>query len=416
MTNNLLTLEKLPNGLTVAVEVMPDARSAACGFLVRAGARDDPAESAGMSHFLEHMCFKGNERRSAEQINVAFDEIGADNNAQTSKDQTFYYSWARTEDLARQIELLADLVRPSLPQAEFDIEKEVVLEEIASYKDELPAVAYDFLYERLCPGDPISRPVLGHEESVRAITRDDMLAYFRRKYAPGNLVLVTAGNVDPDEVLSLANRYCGHWEPEPVAGRDHQLPPRPVTGTASRTSDRFCQQAVALAFPSVPMTHPLDETAEAVAAILGGANSRFFWNIYQKGLATRVTAIREEYGDFGVLIFVGLCEPDNARKLLDAMRREADELTRNGPEPKEIQRFKNHRRTLLATESEAPGYRLGQIADDVDYRGRLRPAEARLAEVDAVSAETIADYLKDFPIVAPGFVATVGPRDWLQAG
>jgi predicted Zn-dependent peptidase len=404
-------IDRLPNGLVVAMEVMPDARSTACGFLVRAGSRDDPAPWAGMSHFLEHMCFKGNERRTSQELNIGFDDIGADNNAQTSKDQTFYYSWARTEDLERQLELLSEVMRPSLPQDEFEIEKEVILEEIASYKDDLTAVAYDFLYEQICSGHPISRPVLGYENTIRPMTRDDMLAYFRRKYSPENIILVVAGNMKPNAVLSLARKHCGEWDGEHPA-REEQRPPEVISGWGSRVTDRFHQQAVAIAFPSVSTTHRLDETAEAVSAILGGANSRFFWNIYQKGLATRVSVIREEYEDFGVLIFVGLCEPENTGRLLEAMRREAESLTRTGPEPKEIQRVKNHRRTFLATESEAPGYRLGQIADDVHYRGAPRPTEVRLAEVDAVSLDTVAAYLKDFPIIGPGFVATVGPREW----
>jgi predicted Zn-dependent peptidase len=412
MADNRFVMDRLANGLIVAVEVMPHTRSTACGFLVRAGSRDDPGQLAGMSHFLEHMCFKGNERRTAEEINIGFDEIGADNNAQTSKDQTLYYSWARTEDLGRQVELLADVMRPGLPQDEFEIEKEVIIEEIASYKDDLSAVAYDFLYEQICPGHPISRPVLGYEATVGAMTRDDMQAYFNRRYSPDNMILVVAGNMDPDEVVSLARKHCGQWDNLDRIG-DRRQTPTVISGRGSRSTDRFRQQAVAVAFPSVPTTHPLDETAEAVAAILGGANSRFFWNIYQKGLATRVSAIREEYEDFGIIVLVGLCEPENAERLLDAMRQEAGSLTQGGPEAKEIQRVKNHRRTFLATESEAPGYRLGQIADDVAYRGAPRPAEVRLAEVDAVSSETVAAYLKAFPIVGPGFVATVGPREWL---
>jgi len=405
--------ETLANGLMVAVEVMPETRSAACGFLVRAGSRDDPPGLAGMSHFLEHMCFKGNERLTSEELNTGFDEIGADTNAQTSKDQTFYYSWARSEDLGRQIELLAELMRPSIPAEEFEIEKDVILEEIATYKDDLSALAYDSLYEELCPDHPISHPVLGYDETIRAMTPDDMRGYLARKYAASNMVLIVTGNVDPAEVMDLARRHCGNWPGVPGQGRDRH-PPALRTGAAGRITDRFHQQAVVIAFPSVPTTHPLDETAEAVAAILGGSNSRFFWNIHQKGLATRVSVIREEYADFGVMILVGLCEPENAERLLEAMRREAEQLTRDGPEPKEIRRVKNHRRTMLATESEAPGYRLGQIADDIDYRGGHRTTEERLAEVDAVSADTIAKYLGEYPIVSGGFLATIGPRMWLS--
>ncbi|MDM8004688.1 MAG: pitrilysin family protein [Phycisphaerae bacterium] len=414
MADTPFFLEKLANGLIVAVETMPETRSAACGFLVRAGSRDDPPGLAGMSHFLEHMCFKGNERLTSEEINIGFDEIGADTNAQTSKDQTFYYSWARSEDVGRQIELLAEVMRPSIPADEFDVEKDVILEEIATYKDDLPALAYDFLYEKLCWHHPMSHPVLGYDETIRAMRPEDMRAYLTHQYAASNMALIVTGNVDPTEVMHLARRYCGAWTDASAGGVDRH-PPVLRTGTAGRVSDRFHQQAVAIAFPSVSTVDPLDETAEAVAAILGGNNSRFFWNIYQKGLATRVSVIREEYADFGVIILVGLCEPDNAEKLAEAMRREAGQLARDGPEDKEVRRVKNHRRTMLATESEAPGYRLGQIADDIDYRGSPRTTEERLAEVDAVSADTIARYLKEYPIVSEGFLATIGPRERLPA-
>ncbi len=403
--------ERLSNGLTVVVEIMPDVQSAACGFLARTGSRDERAELAGVSHFLEHMCFKGTARRSSEQLNLEFDEIGADNNAQTGKDQTFYYSWARTEDLPRQLDLLADMMHSTLPADEFEVERKVILEEIATYKDDLASNAYDFLYENVCAGSPLAWPVVGYERTIREMTPERMGAYLARRYRPGNLILVVAGNVEPDEVMETARRLCGSWENVEDMGPPRRRP-RLRTGVAVHQWERFHRQAVVLALPSAPATHPQDESAEALTAILGGANSRFYWNIVQKGLATQASVTREEYRDFGLLIMYGLCEPENCEKLLEAMRREASEITDNGPEPKEIQRVKNRRRTLLATESEAPGYRLGQLADDTDYRGAPRPAEARLAEVDAVSSETVADYLREYPITGDGFLASVGPRRW----
>jgi len=410
MPNTHFVQEKLSNGLTVVIEVMGHVQSAACGFLARTGARDDPAELAGVSHFLEHMCFKGTDRRSWEQINIEFDEMGAHYNAYTSKDRTFYYGWVRTEDLDRQLDLLADMMRSALPPDEFDMEKNVVLEEIAMSSDDLTSNAYDFLYENVCPASALAWPVLGYDKTIKPLTREQMGAYYRRRYAPGNLILVVAGNVDPAHVVASAERLCGAWDPTDTL--EPRRPPDVRTGVAVRPMERFHQQAVLLAFPAAPATHELNETAEAVAAILGGTNSRFYWNIMQKGLSTRAGAFREEYGDFGLMILYALCEPDNAEKVLEAMRYESGELADKGPEPKEVQRVKNLRRTGLAAEAEAPFYRLGQIADDVDYRGQPRSAEARLAEVDRVSAGTIADYMRTFPITGDGFLVSVGPRDW----
>jgi len=407
---SFFTQQQLPNGLTVVIEVMPHVPSVACGFLVRTGARDDPADQAGVSHFLEHMCFKGTAGRTWHDINVAFDEMGAQYNACTSKDRTFYFGWVRAADFGRQMDLLADLMRSVLPPQEFDMEKKVVLEEIAMSQDDLTSNAYEYLYQNVCAGSPLAWPVLGYEHTVGNLTREQMHAYFERRYSPNNLTLIIAGNVDPHGVLATVERLCGGWPAHPLGPA--RQPPIVRIGSATRTIDRFHQQAILLAFESASACHELDETAEATAAILGGANSRFYWNIVQQGLSTRACVFREEFHDFGLMILYALCEPDNIEKVLDTMRREARTITDQGPEPKELRRVKNLRRTSLATESEAPFFRLGQLADDMEYRGRPRTAEEHLAAVDAVSADTIGRYLREFPITGEGFLVSVGPRAW----
>jgi predicted Zn-dependent peptidase len=190
------------------------------------------------------------------------------------------------------------------------------------------------------------------------------------------------------------------------------MPPSFHRGSATRVLDRFNQQAVLLAHPSASASDPLDETAEAVAAILGGVNSRIYWNVVQEGLSPRAGAFREEFHDVGAVMLFALCEPENAEGCLDAMREEARKFAEAGVEPKEIARVKNLRRTSLAVESEAPFYRLGQLADDVDYLGGPRTAEERLAAVDAVSEDSIAACLERFPITGEGLLVSVGPREW----
>jgi predicted Zn-dependent peptidase len=410
-SSNQFVQHTLANGLRLVIEIMPHVQSAACGFLARTGARDDPPELAGVSHFLEHMMFKGTARRNWEQVNIEFDEMGSYYNAYTSKDRTFYYGWVQTQDLDRQLELLADMMRSVLPPEQFDLEKNVVLEEIAMSRDDLASVAYDFLYERLGAGTPLAWPVLGYEETIQRMARDGMEAYFARRYAPNNLILIVAGNVDPDAVVRSAEQLCGHWRPHDRLGTERR-PPGAARGTAVQVVDRFHQQAVLLTFPSVSALHPLYETAEAAAAILGGENSRFYWEIVQKGISARAGVFHEEYEDFGLTTLFGLCEPENCDRLLEAMREQAARLVAGGPEDKELRRVKNLRRTSLANESEAPFYRLGQLADDLDYRGCPRPSRDRLAAVDAVSAESVADYLRACPITGEGFLVSVGPRDW----
>lgn len=403
--------QTLSNGLQVVIEVMPTVKSAACGFMTRTGSRDETPPMAGVSHFLEHMCFKGTATRTAEQINVAFDEMGAFYNAYTSKERTFYYGWVPRDEMKSQLALLADMMQPALPPDDFDTEKNVVLEEIAMSNDQIGHVAFDFLHEQVLPGHGVSWPVLGYSKTVGDLSRDQMDAYRRARYAPDNLLLIVAGNVDPEDILAETRRLTADWTPAgPPPAR---TVPAFIPGKSTKQMERFNQQEIALVYPSAGVTHPLDETAEAAVSILGGGNSRIYWNVVQEGISSRAGAWRMDYHDFGLLILTGVCDPENCERLVDALRAEAQTLLTEGPKPHELQRVKNKRRTSLAVESEAPYYRLNQLIDDVDHFGEPRTVEQRLAAVDAVTAETVRAYFSEFPIdLANEHLISVGPRDW----
>lgn len=404
------TLARLENGLTVVVERMPDVRSAAAGFLVRTGARDEEPPLAGVSHFLEHMMFKGTARRSCRDINVAFDHLGSTYNAFTSEDRTIYYGWVRKDSIFEQIELLADMMQSALPSAEFDTEKNVVLEEIAMSKDNLDHVAIDFLQEKVFAGHSLAWPILGYEQTIRPLSREQMWKYFKNRYAPDNMVLVVAGNVDAERILAAAGQYCGHWQPSGTS--NVRTPPRMHGGRDVLVVDRFKQQILALTYPSCSARDRRAETASAVATILGGDNSRYFWNIVQKGIAPRAGAFHMDYTDCGAMILYGVCQPENCEALLAAMRKEAARIGTEGVADHEVQRVKNKRRTSLAVESEAPYYRLTQLMDDMEFHDAPRSVEQMLAEVDAISPATVAEFLGAFPINGEGHLTSVGPSDW----
>jgi len=274
-TNGPYTLHTLENGLRIVIERMPDVRSAAAGFLVRTGARDEVPQHAGVSHFLEHMMFKGTKKRSWREITIDFDLMGSSYNAFTSEERTVYYGWVRSSDIARQIELLADMMRSAIPPEEFETEKKVILEEIAMSKDSLDHLTFDFLQEKVFAGHPLAWPILGYHETVAVLSRDTMWRYFQERYAPDNLVLIVAGNVEPNEVIDAARTYCGSWPASGTATR--RTPPVMRYGVDVLPVDRFKQQVVALTFPSIGAAHAQIETASALATILGGDNSRFFW-------------------------------------------------------------------------------------------------------------------------------------------
>lgn len=408
--NDPYTVHTLANGLKVVIEVMPGVRSAAAGFLVRTGARDETPQLAGVSHFLEHMMFKGTGKRGWREINIDFDRMGSTYNAFTAEDRTFYYGWVRSADIGKQIELLADMMRSALPVEEFKTEKNVILEEIAMSKDHLEHVMFDFLQEKVFAGHPLAWPILGYEETVGALTRDQMHEYFSRRYAPDNMTLIVTGSVDPPEIIALAEKHCGSWKPSGT--KTHRVPPPVHAGTDVLQADRFQQQVIALTFPSVSATDARIETASAAATILGGENSRFYWNIVQKGLAPRAGAHHLDYADCGVLILFGAGPPDQAEQFHDAMRAETTKLVREGVTEDEVNRVKNKTLTSLAVEAEAPYYRLTQLIEDLEYHGRPRTIEETLAEVNAISVATIRDYLAAFRFDGGGHLTSVGPRHW----
>ena len=195
---------KLPNGLQLIGETTPSTRSVALGFFVRTGSRDETPEVSGVSHFLEHMLFKGTPRRTALDVNLDFDRIGASYNAYTSEENTVYYAAVLPEYLPKAVDILADILRPSLRGDDFDTEKKVILEEIKMYEDQPGSVASENARRIYYASHPLGHSVLGTSASVTALTRDQMHGYFSRRYSPTNIIVSAAGNYDWNELVRLA--------------------------------------------------------------------------------------------------------------------------------------------------------------------------------------------------------------------
>ncbi len=402
----------LPNGLRVVCEVLPRVRSAAAAFLARTGARHETPPEHGVSHFLEHMCFKGTATRTWRDINIRFDELGSIYNAYTGKEHTVYYGWLPGRRIAAQIELLADMLRPSLPADDFETERKVILEEIAMNDDGFDRQVWNFLHEVAFARHPLGHEVLGEKETIQGLPRATMLDYHARRYAADNVCLIAAGAVEPEEVFAAAGRCCGHWR---RGGNGHlptePLPPLP-TGVRKLKLDRFKQQSVMLVFPAVPRGHADEESLEAFTGLFGGHNSRCYWNIVQKGICTEAGAAWIAYEDCGILALYADGEPERCEEMLAALRAQAREVAEHGVRPDEVQRVKNQRRTHLALEAENPRTRVMQLVDDIETHGYLRTADARLAAVEAVTVQSIAGYLERYPITGEGLLLSCGPRDW----
>ena len=209
----------LDNGLEVIAELNDRAFSVAAGFIVKAGSRDEPASVAGVSHFLEHMTFKGTDRRDAVAVNHDFDRVGAKHNAQTSEEDTFYHVTCLPEYLPQSFDVLADILRPTLRVDDFETEKQVIIEEIRMYLDNPMSVAYEAAKTAHFGTHPLGNSILGTVESITALQAGQMRDYFARRYSPSNIVLAFAGNAEWNELLELARDHCGNWEGG-VATRD----------------------------------------------------------------------------------------------------------------------------------------------------------------------------------------------------
>src|ERR1700733_5942909 len=203
--------KQLPNGLDGGAEQNPDAHSVALGLFVKTGSRDEDPAINGVSHFLEHMMFKGSSKYTWEDVNRIFDELGAKYNAFTSQEMTAYYANVLPEFTEQAMEHLSHLLRPAIRVDDFTTEKKVILEEIALYLDDPGHRLYERLMEDHFGKHPLSMSILGSAESVQNLKRDQMADYFVKRYGPGNMVLAVTGKMNFDEVVKLAEKYCGAW-------------------------------------------------------------------------------------------------------------------------------------------------------------------------------------------------------------
>ncbi|TWT43979.1 Protease 3 precursor [Phycisphaerae bacterium RAS1] len=403
---------QLPAGLRIVCEVMPRVRSAALGFLVRTGSRHEASHLHGVSHFLEHMCFKGTATRSAFDINVRFDELGSIYNAFTGKEHTVYYGWVPAGRVEPQLELLADLMRPTLPAKDYETERNVILEEIAMSDDSFDRYVSNFLHKVAFADHPLAHEILGEKETIEKLPRQAMVDYHASRYSPENMVLLAAGALEPEALFAAAGRLCERWPRGAGNGVDTRPPRTELHGSHALRLERFKQQSVVLLYDGVPAGHDDEESIEAFTSLFGGPNSRCYWNIVQKGVCTHAGAAWLAYEDCGLMALYADGEPERCEEMVAALREQARQVMRSGFTADEVQRVKNQRRTHLALEAENPRTRLMQLVDDLEVRDGVQTAEARLAAAEAVTEGSIAEHLRKHPIDGEGMLLSIGPRDW----
>jgi predicted Zn-dependent peptidase len=389
---------KLPNGLQLIGETSPSARSVAVGFFVRTGSRDETPAESGVSHFLEHMMFKGTPRRTAFDVNLDFDRIGASYNAYTSEENTVYYAALLPEYLEKGIDILADILRPSLRDDDFDMEKKVILEEIEMYEDQPGSVAWDRARRLYYGPHPLGNSVLGTKESVGALTRAQMHAYFSRRYAANNILVSAAGNFDWNRFVELVTAACSKWSTDTV-GREHRTEWGGGGGSYLLTREKVQQEYVMFMCGGPPAHSKLRYAADTLALAVGDdSGSRLYWALVDPGHADSADCSYVENDGSGAVYVSLSCEPENTADNIARTVEVLKAVQQQGITDAELQQAKSKILSRVVRGSERPMGRMQAIAAAWSYTGEYRDVDTELANFEAVGLADVRAYMDAYPV------------------
>lgn len=353
----------LPSGLRVVAELDQRGYSASVGFFVRAGSRDENDRQSGLSHFLEHMMFKGTDRRTAADVNRELDELGGQSNAYTSEEQTVYYATVLPKFQDRIVDLLGDMMTPKLDAGEFETEKQVILEEIAKYEDQPPFGAFERSMELKFGPRGLGRRILGTNESIAAMTADDLRDYFCWRYRPENIVVAASGNLDFEQLTNDLANVTEKWNDRGDAfafdaDDENQLPPGISLDQSIIVPDLHQSYVVEIA--DGPSASDDDRYAvRALAAIMGDeGGSRLFWDLIDTGRAEVATVWPQEFMDTGVWFTYLVCDRDDVDSNLRLISDAANRLLDDGVTQAELDQVINKAAASAIMSSERPSSRL----------------------------------------------------------
>ena len=378
-------LTRLANGVTVAIDPMASAQSAAIGLYAGVGSRSEADGKGGLAHLVEHMVFKGARGRDARAIAEAIEDVGGSLNAWTARDQTVFHARTLAPDVGLALELIADLVRaPKLDEGELEREKLVILSELGECLDAPDDLIHDHLFEAAFGDQALARPVLGTEASIRSLTRADCVQWLEEQYRPDRLVVAAAGKVDPGHVLMLAEAMFG----------DLGATPPPALSSASflggaKSDLRSAEQThLAFAFPGLPSSDPSAPALSLFAqAVGGGMSSRLFQELREdRGLAYSIYAWTQGFAETG--IFAVNLSTDKARAT-EAMALAAETVERAAADltDAELNRARAQVEAGILMALETPQGRADAMARSIEIFGRIMTADEMLAELRAVDAE-----------------------------
>ncbi len=400
-------VHRLANGLRIAVEPMPGLHSASIGFYVTAGGRHERVEQNGIAHFLEHMAFKGTPTRTAQAIAEEIEDVGGYINAYTGKEMTAYYARVLGADVERALDLLGDIVlNPLFTEADIEVERGVILQEIGQALDTPDDIIFDWLQETAYPDQPFGRTILGPSERVAGFGRTDLSTFVGEHYGPDQIILAAAGAVDPDRILRAAERLMEGRS----AGPRLQMPAARFQGGERRETRDLEQVHITLGFEGPAVRAEAAYAAQLYSIALGGGmSSRLFQEIRERrGLCYTIFSQAGAYADTGLVTLYAGTGPEQIRELAEVT---VDEIRRasGGLDAAEIARARAQMKAGLLMGLESPSSRAERLARMLAVWDRVPPLDETIARIDAVTAEDLRAFGESLTGGAGPALALLGP-------
>jgi len=401
---------RLATGLRVVTEALPELHSVTLGAWVGSGARDECGGEWGASHFLEHLLFKGTDRRSAREIADAIESVGGEMNAFTTHEQTVFYVRVPDVELERAFDVLADVLwRPAFRADDVESERRVILEEIGMRDDTPDDLVHDLFASAIFPDHPLGREVLGSDASITAMARDDIAAYHTAHYRPSNVVFAAAGNLTHERVLELVEtRFPSIEGDRPSRPRRDVVAPQPVVVLSRQTEQAHVVTGVRTFAALDPDRYALTLVNQVLG---GGMSSRLFQEIREtRGLAYSVFSYQASFDDAGYLAIYAGTAPEHVPETLAVIDAELDRLVEEGLSDAEIAAARGHLVGSLAMSLETSASRMRRLGRAELIEGEIPSLEELVARLDAVTADDVARVVARAFAGAPRTLAVVGPH------
>ncbi len=384
----------LKNNLTVIFERLNHLKSVSFGVWVGSGARNETRSNSGISHFIEHMVFKGTKNRTAKDIACEIDRIGGEINAFTGKDCTCFYTKTLYSDLETAVDILSDmLLNPVFNPVHMETEKKVVAEEISMYEDDPEELVHDLLTEEMWNGVPLGYPILGTVESLESITRDDLLEYMSSFYVPDNCVISVVGNFEEEQLIEVINKYFGAWTPLEYCSLTNE---RPIFRAHFLFRKKETEQThLCIGFRGISLS---DERIYALLVlnniIGGGMSSRLFQNIREDlGLVYSIYSFPTSFRDCGMFTVYAATSPDKANKVIECIGTEINNLITNGITENELLLSKNQLKGNYCLSLDSTSGRMSAIGKSKTITGKVTDPEETLKKIDSIKINDVLELI-----------------------